>query len=106
MSDSYYLRPETLDDDDPTTLKGYDDFTASDVLAAFIRDRMCRATLSRFRSDALPEDRFLHTQNAIHGDRRDRYYLTLDGGIEITPEQAAVLSPLFTVSRGGSREET
>jgi hypothetical protein len=64
----------------------YDDFTASDVLAAFIRDPM---TYSRIQY------RF-ETPNG-----RDRLCLTLRGSIHLTPEQAAALSPLFAPSSDG-----
>ncbi len=57
----------------------YDDFIASDVLAAFIRDPHTTAQIQMFTSSAIG----------------DHPWLVLNGEILLTPEQAAVLSPLF-----------
>jgi hypothetical protein len=63
----------------------YDDFIAADVLAAFIRD-----------PDTIADLQSLHLYGAL-----DSFYLLLNGEIRITPEQAAVLSPLFAPPSDG-----
>jgi hypothetical protein len=59
-----------------------DDFTASDVLAAFIRSP--------------------HTEAALDSPDGTVYYLDLAGTLVLNPEQAAALSPLFAEQRGGT----